>query len=110
MKGVTGLMALVLLGTSALLAGCASSQPTEQWTTWTCDSQATVLWRYADSDLGAVDVRLGGGDIVYRLKQEPVETGAFYSSDVLAFHIKGQEGLLYWVANNDLIGRGCKAH
>ncbi len=103
MKGVMGLMALVLL------AGCASSQPTEQWTTWTCDSQAKVLWRYAEANQSAVDVRLGGGDIVYRLKQEPVETGAFYSSDVLAFHIKGQEGLIYWVANNDLIGRGCKA-
>lgn len=103
MKVVMGLLALVLL------AGCASSQPTEQWTTWTCDSQAKVLWRYADTNQSAVDVRLGGGDIVYRLKQEPVETGAFYSSDVLAFHIKEQEGLLYWVANDDLIGRGCKA-
>lgn len=109
MKGVTGPMALVLLAASALLAGCASSQPTEQWTQWTCDSQAKVLWRYAEANQSAVDVRLAGGDIVYRLKQEPVETGAFYSSDVLAFHIKGQEGLVYWVANNDLIGRGCKA-
>jgi membrane-bound inhibitor of C-type lysozyme len=110
MKGVMGRMALVLLAAGGVLTGCASSQPTEQWATWTCDSQAKVLWRYAESDQRAVDVRLGGGDIVYRLKQEPVETGAFYSSDVLAFHIKGQEGLLYWVANNDLIGRGCKAH
>jgi membrane-bound inhibitor of C-type lysozyme len=103
MKAVIGLLALVLL------AGCASSKPTEQWTTWTCDSQAKVLWRYAQGNQSAVDVRLGGSDIVYRLEQEPVETGAFYSSDVLAFHIKGQEGLIYWVANNDLIGRGCKA-
>ncbi len=103
MKALLAVMALVLLG------GCASSQPTDAWTTWTCDSQAKVLWRYAESNQSAIDVRLGGGDIVYRLKQEPVETGAFYSSDVLAMHIKGQEGLVYWVANNDLIGRGCKA-
>jgi hypothetical protein len=28
---------------------------------------------------------------------------------VLAFHKKGDEGLVYWVATDDLIGRGCKA-
>ncbi len=109
MKGVMGRLALVLLAASAVLSGCASSPSGEQWTTWTCDSQAKVMWRYADGHQKAVDVRLGGSDVVYQLQQEPVETGAFYSSDVLAFHIKGQEGLLYWVANDDLIGRGCKA-
>ncbi|MGH8434963.1 MAG: MliC family protein [Pseudomonas sp.] len=94
----------------ALLAGCAGTpQPTEQWTRWVCDSQAEVLWRFADSTHEAVDMRLGGGDIVYRLKQEPAASGAFYSDGVLAFHSKGEDGLVYWVANNDLIGRGCKA-
>jgi membrane-bound inhibitor of C-type lysozyme len=53
-------------------------------------------------------VRLGGADQVYRLKQEPGASGSLYSNDMLAFHIKGEEGLVYWVATNDLIGRGCK--
>ena len=48
-------------------------------------------------------------DRVYRLKHEPGAEGSLYSNDMLAFHIKGEEGLVYWVATNDLIGRGCKA-
>ncbi len=54
-------------------------------------------------------MRLGGGDQVYRLKAEPGASGALYSDGMLAFHTKGEEGLVYWVATNDLIGRGCKA-
>lgn len=83
--------------------------PADNWTTWTCDSQAKVLWRYADAGQKEVDVRLGGGDQVYRLKEEPGALGTLYSDGMLAFHVKGDEGLVYWVATNDLIGRGCKA-
>ncbi|MDH0733189.1 MliC family protein [Pseudomonas sichuanensis] len=98
----------------ATLAGCSMLQPApapvaDNWTRWVCDSQAEVLWRFADVKQDAVDVRLGGGDQVYRLKSEPGASGALYSDGVLAFHTKGQEGLVYWVATNDLIGRGCKA-
>ncbi|MHC6227746.1 MliC family protein [Pseudomonas sp. X10] len=106
------LMALVALTT---LAGCANFHssddpaPSDNWTRWVCDSQAEVLWRFADASQDAVDVRLGGGDQVYRLKSEPGASGALYSDGVLAFHTKGNEGVVYWVATNDLIGRGCKA-
>ncbi|MCO7622730.1 Membrane-bound inhibitor of C-type lysozyme [Pseudomonas guariconensis] len=98
----------------ATLAGCSLLQPApsasaDNWTRWVCDSQAEVLWRFADASQDAVDVRLGGGDQVYRLKSEPGASGALYSDGVLAFHTKGDEGLVYWVATNDLIGRGCKA-
>jgi len=99
----------------ALLAGCSNfdlfkpAKSTDNWTTWTCDSQAKVLWRYTDVSRKAVDVRLGGADQVYRLKLEPGAEGSLYSNDMLAFHVKGEEGLVYWVATNDLIGRGCKA-
>lgn len=108
MKALLALLAL------APLAGCALLQPAkpapaDNWTRWVCDSQAEVLWRFADAQQDAVDVRLGGADQVYRLKAEPGASGALYTDGMLAFHTKGEEGLVYWVATNDLIGRGCKA-
>ncbi|MDD0977200.1 MliC family protein [Pseudomonas fontis] len=106
MKGVVALMALAVLG------GCAITEPkpvADNWTKWLCDSKTEVLWRFADAGQQQVDLRLGGGDQVYRLKSEPGASGALYSDGVLAFHTKGDEGLVYWVATNDLIGRGCKA-
>ena len=36
-------------------------------------------------------------------------SGALYSDGLLSFHTKGKEGLVYWAANDDLIGRGCQA-
>ncbi len=107
MKGLIALASLTLLGGCAMLQ--APAPVADNWTHWVCDSQAEVLWRYADTTQQAVDVRLGGGDQVYRLKAEPGASGALYSDNVLAFHTKGEEGLLYWVATDDLIGRGCKA-
>ncbi|WP_137973607.1 MliC family protein [Pseudomonas sp. F(2018)] len=102
-------MKAVIMALSVVwLAGCAG-QPTpgDSWTRWVCDSQAEVLWRPVGEE--AVDLRLGGGDIVHRLQREPSGSGALYSDGVLAFHSKGEEGLVYRVADNDLIGRGCKA-
>ncbi|WP_207863768.1 MULTISPECIES: MliC family protein [Pseudomonas] len=109
MKGLIAVAALGLLGGCAQWNPFQSSAPVDNWTTWTCDSQAKVLWRFTDAGQKEVDVRLGGGDQVYHLKEEPGASGALYSDDMLAFHIKGNEGLVYWVATNDLIGRGCKA-
>ena len=109
MKGFIAVAAL------ALLAGCAqlnlfqSSASVDNWTTWTCDSKAEVNWRFANQARSEVDVRLGGSDQVYRLKQDVAASGVLYSNEQLAFHTKGEEGLVYWVATNDLIGRGCKA-
>ena len=104
------LKSITLLASFSLLGACASQPaPSEQWTRWVCDSQAEVLWRFADSSHKAVDVRLGGGDIVYRLSEEPAASGALYSNGLLSLHTKGEQGLVYWTANDDLIGRGCKA-
>jgi membrane-bound inhibitor of C-type lysozyme len=96
------------LALAALLGGCASQPASDEWTRWVCDSQAEVLWRLADADGESVDLRLGGDDIVHRLVQEPSGSGVLYSDGVLAFHTKGEEGLVYRVADDDLIGRGCK--
>ncbi|MDZ7925708.1 MAG: MliC family protein, partial [Agrobacterium sp.] len=66
-----------------------------------------VLWRFADSSRESiVDVRLGGSDVVYRLNQEVSGSGALYSDGCCPFIAKVRKGLVYWTANNDLIGRG----
>ncbi|WP_405119247.1 MliC family protein [Pseudomonas leptonychotis] len=104
-KGITAVAASMLL-----LGACASQPaPNSGWTRWVCDSQAEVLWRFADDSREAIDVRLGGDDIVHRLKLVPAGSGALYSDGVLAFHTKGDQGLVYRVADDDLIGRGCQA-
>ncbi|MDX5371687.1 MAG: MliC family protein [Pseudomonadaceae bacterium] len=100
----------ITLALAVLLGGCASQPaPSDEWTRWVCDSQVEVLWRLADADGESVDLRLGGDDIVHRLVQEPAASGVLYSDGRLAFHTKGEEGLVYRVADDDLIGRGCKA-
>ncbi|MDG9757036.1 hypothetical protein EQ826_04185 [Ectopseudomonas mendocina] len=99
-----------LAATGLLLAACSSKPPvSDQWNRWVCDSQTEVLWRFANGSVEQVDVRLGGDDIVYRLTQEPAASGVLYSDGRLSFHTKGEEGLVYWTATDDLIGRGCKA-
>lgn len=93
-----------------VMAGCSSQPATpDTWTRWVCDSKAEVLWRFSDDSQDAVDVRVAGSDIVHRLKREPSGSGAMYSDALLTFHTKGEEGLIYRTATNDLIGRGCKA-
>ena len=100
-KYVAGLLAM------AALAGC-STQPAapDTWNRWVCDSQTEVQWRFANGSYEQVDVRLGGDDIVRRLTQEPAASGVLYSDGQLSFHTKGEEGLVYWTATDDLIGRG----
>ncbi|RRV04856.1 hypothetical protein EGJ27_20510 [Pseudomonas sp. v388] len=107
MKGLLALVGLAMLG------GCASSGAPQQgdpWNHWRCDSMAEVHWRFIDSSEKQVDVRLNESDQVVRLQAEPgAASGMLYSNNVLAFVNKGNEGVIYWDATNDLIGRGCKA-
>ena len=94
----------------SVIAGCSSQPATpDAWTRWVCDSQAEALWRFTDDSKESVDVRVAGGDIAHRLKREPSGSGAMFSDGMLTFHMKGEEGLIYRTASNDLIGRGCKA-
>ncbi|WP_375740961.1 MliC family protein [Pseudomonas boanensis] len=104
MRAVFALAALALIG------GCGSQPPSDDnWTHWVCDSQVEMLWRFADSDKERVDLRLGGSDVVHRLKLERSGSGSLFTDGNLALHTKGDEGLVYWAATDDLIGRGCKA-
>lgn len=101
---------LIALATFAVLGGCATMnapEPGDNWAHWVCDSKAQVHWRYVDPAKAEVEVRLNESDQVFRLKAEP-GAPALYSNGVLAFQNKGDEGLVYWEATNDLIGRGCK--
>ncbi|WPP00261.1 MliC family protein [Pseudomonas sp. HR96] len=112
-----------LLAAGVLSSGCVgigfniggnSQAPADTpWTHWVCDTQASVLWRFTDAAKSRVDVRLEPKEQVYHLKAEPGADGQLYSDGVLALHVQGNDGqpggLVYWVATNDLIGRGCKA-
>ncbi len=69
-----------------------------------------IEWRYIDGSKNIVDLRLKDeDDVVHHLEQEPAAVGAFYSDGRLGFHPENDEGLVYWVETDDLIGRGCKA-
>ncbi|BAP42836.1 MliC family protein [Pseudomonas sp. 21LCFQ02] len=106
MKGLIALAAL------AVLSGCSSfksAAPADPWTRWVCDSKAEVTWRYADAARKAVDVRLNQSEQVFHLQAEPGAAGELFGNGVLSFARNGDEGLVYWSATNDLIGRGCKA-
>jgi len=91
-----------------ILTGCAG-RAAEPWTHWVCDSGAEVSWRFADDDRDQVEVRLAADQAIHRLQQEPAGSGALYSDGRLSLHVSGEEGLVYWTASDDLIGRGCKA-
>lgn len=96
-----------LAATALLLSACATQpQASDQWNTWICDNQTQVLWRPAGED--AIDLRLGGSDIAHRLKRQPSGSGVLYRDPLLAFHTKGNEGLVYRVGSEQLVGRGCK--
>lgn len=105
---MNGMRIVGLLVTTLLLSACAD-QPvaSDQWNTWVCDNHTEVLWRPAGED--AIDLRLGGSDIAHRLKRQPAGSGELYSDPLLAFHTKGEEGLVYRVGSEQVVGRNCKA-
>ncbi len=102
---------ILLLASALALSACANIQPEPSgpWTEWVCDSQIKVYWRPDNAAEHGLEVRIGAGDMIHHLRREPSGSGELYSDNQLAFHIKGDEGLVYWLAGNNLIGRGCKA-
>lgn len=95
--------------TALLLLSACAGHGTAEWTRWVCDSSAEVFWRFTDSSMEQVEVRLGDDRSVYHLRQEPAGSGELYSDGRLSFHTQGEQGLVYWTVSDDLIGRGCKA-
>nr|WP_298141676.1 MliC family protein [uncultured Pseudomonas sp.] len=100
--------ATIVIALLILVAGCAGRAAPDQWTHWVCDSGAEVFWRFA-GDRDQVEVRLANDQAIHRLQQEPAGSGALYSDGRLSLHLRGEDGLVYWTADDDLIGRGCKA-
>ena len=102
------MLALGLLGL-AVLAGCAGrgAPQTGGWTHWVCDSKAAFDWRYVDRSQSIVDLKLEGDGLIRHLNREPAD-GQSYTDGLVALHIRDDQGLVYWIANNDLIGRGCR--
>lgn len=105
MKGIS-MLAFVLL-----LAGCAhwQSGPEAPFMRWKCQSQNDIAWRYADASRTAVDLKIGSSATIHRLRKEPATRGAFYSDGVIAFHAKGNEALVYQLADDRLLAHGCAA-
>ncbi len=102
-RGVVGVLASTLW-----LSACAE-QPvaSDPWISWVCDNHTEVLWRPAGED--SIDLRLGGSDIAHRLRLKPSASGTLYSDPILAFHMKGEQGLVMRVGTQQLVGKNCKA-
>ncbi len=105
MKGLFIPIAALLLG------GCGhwQSGPDAPFVRWNCKSLQDIAWRYADEGHQAIDLKIGDSEQVHTLRKEPVTRGAFYSDGVVAFHDKGNEALVYRVADDKLLAHGCSA-
>jgi membrane-bound inhibitor of C-type lysozyme len=101
---VNRLFPLVALALSA----CASTPSSGPWIHWVCDTQAELHWRHVGSEHLQVEVRLDGGEHVYLLEKQPSGSGVLYTDGELAFHLKANQGLIYWAQTDELIGRNCK--
>lgn len=94
-----------------LLSGCGhwQSGPDAPLVRWKCQSQQNIAWRYGDAEKQTVDLKVGNSEQVYKLRKEPATRGAFYSDGVLAFHNKGNEALVYQIADDKVLAHGCSA-
>lgn len=102
---------LIVLLAGAVLAGCAhwQSGPDAPFVRWKCQSQQNIAWRYADAGRNSVDLKIGDSEQVHHLRKEPTTQGAFYSDGTLAFHDKGNQALVYRLADDKLLAHGCSA-
>ncbi|MBE7374386.1 MliC family protein [Pseudomonas lopnurensis] len=105
MKGLSiPIMALLLTA-----CGHWQSGPDAPFVRWKCQGQQHIAWRYANADRTAIDLKVGDSERIHSLKKEPATRGSFYSDGVLAFHDKGNEALVYRVADDELLAHGCSA-
>ena len=104
-RGLSMLIAALLLG------GCGHRQsgPDAPFVRWKCQSQQNIAWRYANEQRTAIDLKVGNSERIHTLRKEPATRGSFYSDGVIAFHDKGNEALVYRIADDKLLAHGCSA-
>lgn len=109
---LAGMMAFALVGCNddkpADTTASVNNDSQDNWTHWVCEGKTTVDWREVEGQ-DAIDVRMGGDDIVYRLEESQSGSGALYTDGRLTFHTKGDTGILYWNENDENIDVDCKA-
>ncbi len=100
-----------ILIAASVVSGCGhwQSGPDAPFVRWICQSQQNIAWRYADEARQTVDLKIGESEQFHTLRKEPVTRGDFYSDGVVAFHNKGNEALVYRVADDKLLAYGCSA-
>jgi membrane-bound inhibitor of C-type lysozyme len=90
-----------------LLTACRS-HVAPQWQHWRCDNQRQILWRFTDKPMQHLVLRLDQDATRYRLRQQRSGSGILYANEQLSFHMKGEQGMLYWTKSNAVIGMNCK--
>lgn len=101
----------LMLATTLLLGGCGhwQSGPDAPFVRWKCQSQQNIAWRYADSERQRIDLKIGNSEEVHHLRKEPATRGVFYSDGQVGFHDKGNQALVYRLADDKLLAHGCSA-
>ncbi|MCJ8168246.1 MliC family protein [Atopomonas sediminilitoris] len=95
------------------LAACASSpqhgsgDAATAWQHWQCAGGERFSWRLAKAQADTVELKLDA--LRFDLPRQPTGSGMLYSDGTLVFHAKGEQGLLYWAADDELVGRDCRA-
>jgi len=99
----------LLLAVMLATGGCAhwTSGPEAPFMRWKCQGQSYIAWRYADAERRHIELKIGRDEQIHRLKKEPATRGAFYSDGVVAFHDRGNEALVYRLADDRLLAHGC---
>ena len=102
---------LPMLLVALLLGGCGhwQSGPDAPFVRWKCQSQQHIAWRYANAERNVIDLKIGDSERIHTLRKEPATHGTFYSDGVVAFHDKGNEALVYRVADDKVLAHGCSA-
>lgn len=97
------------MGLAILLGGCSGSSKSSNdgWQHWVCDNRKSFDWRYTDPGKKQIEVRMGKSPIHY-LEREYAAVGLLYSDRRIGVHMENNQGLIYRVESDEIIGRRCK--
>lgn len=76
---------------------------------WTCDTGVTIEWQPEDSEYNKIHLRIDDSEKRYILsKAYTTNKGTLYSNTEIAFRVKNQSGIVFWAANDEIIGQNCQ--